>query len=221
MNEAVQTFTYSDNVFQRVRSVNEAKAVILTNEGPGLDTDTRWRVETPYQLGLIEENCRKLTPNSVVLDYGCGIGRMAKALIDRFGCFVVGVDIAAPMRALAADYVGSDRFFACSPYALDLMTARGFKFDLAVSIWVLQHCQHLDQDIQRIHRALKETGELFVVNDHRRILPTSAGRWADDGQSISEALAELFDEVKSGEMDASVVGLAARGAFWATYYPSV
>ena len=56
-----------------------------------------------------------LAPNSdmVVLDYGCGVGRLAKAMIEAKGCAVIGLDISARMRTLAQDYVASDRLSPC------------------------------------------------------------------------------------------------------------
>jgi cyclopropane fatty-acyl-phospholipid synthase-like methyltransferase len=58
----------------------------------------------------------------VVLDYGCGIGRLAKAMIDASGCSVVGLDTSPEMRKLADDYVGSDRFIAVSPSQFDALS---------------------------------------------------------------------------------------------------
>ena len=37
----------------------------------------------------------KLTSDSWVLDYGCGVGRLAKVMIEHYGCRVVGVDISS------------------------------------------------------------------------------------------------------------------------------
>jgi SAM-dependent methyltransferase len=49
-----------------------------------------------------------LDRNSLVLDYGCGIGRIAKELIKQTGCHVIGVDISPSMLGLAYPYVHSD-----------------------------------------------------------------------------------------------------------------
>ena len=68
----------------------------------------------------------QLGPNDVVLDYGCGIGRMAKELILRHNCRVIGVDISPNMRALSVQYVNSDNFFACPPAMLGVFWTAGF-----------------------------------------------------------------------------------------------
>ena len=111
---------YRPQVFD-VPDVGAAKGMILTPE-PGTTTAERWELETPYlvaaigrELGLDAEYC--------VLDFGCGIGRIAKGLIERYGCRVMGVDISERMRALAPEYVGSARFAAWSPDELDRETA--------------------------------------------------------------------------------------------------
>jgi SAM-dependent methyltransferase len=90
--------TYNSGIFE-VANLDDARRIILTPEG-GLTTDERWESETPYLVGLVAENLQ-LTADSVIVDYGCGIGRLARELIARYGCRVVGVDISAQMRSLA------------------------------------------------------------------------------------------------------------------------
>jgi SAM-dependent methyltransferase len=102
---------------------------------------------------LVARHCG-LGSGSVVLDYGCGIGRVAKELIARHGCHVIGVDISPGMRALSVEYVDSDGFFACSPASLMLLISGGLRVDIAVSIWVLQHCLRPAEDIELLRRAI-------------------------------------------------------------------
>jgi len=128
--------TYNPNVFA-VANLAQAKAIILTDED-GVDSDTRWQAETPYLADLIGQEIAP-QPGQLVIDYGCGIGRLAKEMIARFDCFVLGVDISAHMRSLAAAYVESDKFTVCAPAMLDDLAARGLRADAAISVWVLQH----------------------------------------------------------------------------------
>ena len=160
--------TYRPEFFD-AQTEQEARAVILTGEGS--TTDERWRTETPWICGLLAETI-PLAADSVVVDYGCGIGRLAKELIARHGCRVVGVDISARMRAMAADYVQSDRFVALAPDMFDGLVANGFVADAALAIWVLQHCLTPADDIGRIDAALKPSGKLFVLNNLYRAVPT-------------------------------------------------
>jgi hypothetical protein len=66
-----------------VNNLAEAMSIILTPEGS--TTADRWETETPYLADLIGQQCA-LRPDSLVLDYGCGIGRLAHELISRHNC---------------------------------------------------------------------------------------------------------------------------------------
>src|SRR5678816_852457 len=173
--------TYSPAVFD-VGTIEQAKQIILTPQA-GLSTDQRWKSETPYLLDLIDKSC-SVTEQSIVLDYGCGIGRMSRALIDKYNCRVVGADISPSMRALAAAYVSSDKFFVCAPSALDWSR---INFDLALAVWVLQHCFDVGADVSRIRSRMTPKGQLFVVNDKRRIVPSNRG-WVNDGKDVHSIL---------------------------------
>jgi SAM-dependent methyltransferase len=180
--------TYNPHVFD-VATIGDAMQIILTPEDS--TTEHRWVTETPYLANLIAR-CFSLTEKSLVLDYGCGIGRLAKELIARHGCSVVGVDISASMRSIAVVYVGSDRFFTCPPPMLDRLTERGVAFDLALAVWVLQHCADVRDDIARITRALVPDGELFLVNQRSRAVPTVELGWVDDGLDVYALLKQGF-----------------------------
>ena len=65
--------TYNPEIFS-VPDLLHAKKIILTAESSS--TEERWKTETPMLAGLIAAH-NKIGPDTVVLDYGCGIGRMA------------------------------------------------------------------------------------------------------------------------------------------------
>lgn len=209
---ALRQATYSPAVFN-VGDIEQAKRIILTTEGK-FTTDERWRVETPYLLSLIERTM-DLGEDSVVLDYGCGIGRMSKALIERFGCRVVGVDISVSMRALAAVYVSSDKFAAMAPDMLSQFEG----FDAALAIWVLQHCYDVDEDVARIGGSLNLGGRLFVVNDLRRIVPTREAGWVNDDKDVLEVLkAAGFSGDGPQPLDYEAMGeLIAASSYWGVW----
>jgi SAM-dependent methyltransferase len=153
-----------------------------------------------------------------VIDYGCGIGRLAKEMIERFGCTVIGVDISANMRGLAASYVGSDRFFACAPEMLDQLVARGIRADAAISIWVLQHCFAPAQDIERLRESLIHGGRLLVVNNRARAVPTLEAAWVHDGIDIRQLLESRFKPRAQGTLDpAHVTQTVTDFSFFGTY----
>ena len=183
--------TYNPQVFD-VRDVEQAKRIILTEIPSGATTQERWQQETPLLVELLDRFA--LTEDDVVLDYGCGIGRMAKALIDRFSCKVIGIDISPTMLALATDYVDDSRFTAMTIEQCDELN---LEFDAAIAVWVLQHCRTPEDDIAAIHRHLKSNGQLAVVNDaFVRYVPCvrygSTG-WFEDQVNIWILLNRYFD----------------------------
>jgi 2-polyprenyl-3-methyl-5-hydroxy-6-metoxy-1,4-benzoquinol methylase len=207
--------TYNPAIFD-VPNLEWAKDVILTVEA-GVSTEDRWATETPYVADLIGEALRP-TQESLILDYGCGVGRLARELIHRHGCTVIGVDISASMRRLSADYVDSDRFMACAPATLGALTGAGLRFDGAISIWVLQHCLEPDSDLAAIHAALKPRGGLFLVNNSFRVVPTVEHDWVNDGVDVEALIAERFTRKARGALSADhVAENLARNAFWAAY----
>src|SRR5260221_3100781 len=174
-----------------VGTMEEAQAVIL-HPRPGGTVDERWTCETPYLGGLIEKHLG-LTKDTLLLDFGCGVGRLSWETMRRTGCKAVGVDYSASMRALAASYVDSPRFMACAVEMLDVLGP--FQFDAAITVWVLQHCLNPIIEIRQITRALKPGGLLFVLND-KRCIPTNHGFVSDD----ADVKAMLFANLKLKEV---------------------
>ena len=64
--------SYDASVFD-VADLDAAKRIILTPENS--TTQERWAVETPYLVELIAAHL-PIDRETVLLDYGCGIGRM-------------------------------------------------------------------------------------------------------------------------------------------------
>ena len=117
-------------------------------------------------------------------------------MIARHGCRVIGVDISATMRAMAADHVKSDRFVAVSPDMLDGLAANGFAADAA----------------------LKANGKLFVLNNIYRALPTREQAWFNDGIDIKATLDQHFDVVRAGKPPEEVTPRDLKDIiFWSFY----
>jgi len=169
---------YRPNVFD-VTDEKAAREIILTPAG-GQSTDQRWEIETPYVANRVAE-LLDLDARDTIIDFGCGIGRISKVLIENTGCSVLGVDISASMRELAVGYVGSERFRAVSPEELDRMAQGGWRADGAFACWVLQHCPQPEAEIVRIVGALHPASDLVVFN-----LATTQAIPVDVGWSLQE-----------------------------------
>lgn len=204
--------TYNPAVFD-VTDQDHARAVILT-EDADRTADERWAVETPYLLGLIQG--LGVTPETMVLDYGCGIGRVSKAVVDANNCPTFGVDISPSMRKLAHEYVNHPRFFVGPPAALRMLTEQ---FDVALAIWVLQHCGRLEQDIDSIRASLKPGGRLFVLNETKRFVPTTEHLWVDDGKDVRQLLTDAFGEpTETVTLNADALGAWTAGRVWCSVF---
>lgn len=197
-----ETVTYSRKIFD-VADEASAKNIILTPEF-GLSTTQRWETETPYFLNIISET---INPQAgrLYIDYGCGIGRLSKVMIEQFDCRILGVDISERMRSLAPDYVNSQQFSIVSPHMLHSLVEGGLKTDGALSVWALQHCLSPKMDLDLIQGSLKKGASFLVINLKGRAVPTAQGRWANDGIDVRELLKEKFRLVKELTLNPDIV----------------
>jgi 2-polyprenyl-3-methyl-5-hydroxy-6-metoxy-1,4-benzoquinol methylase len=162
----------------------------------------------------------ELDEKSLVLDYGCGIGRIAKDLIKKTGCNVIGVDISPTMLGFAYPYVNSSNFSAISPSTFGyLIDKHNLRFDLAICVWVLQHCLDPEHDVAQIRTAMKDKGKLFVVNNIKRVVPTLERGWVDDLVDVDKVIKySNFQELAHGQLNPKVVpDVLHKNAFWALY----
>jgi SAM-dependent methyltransferase len=181
---------YRPDVFE-VATEQQAMGIILTPE-MGTTTAERWEKETAYLVADIGKHLG-LTADSCVLDYGCGIGRVAKGLIEAYGCRVVGVDFSRSMQLMSPGYVLSERFVMWSPEVLGKMVEKGFRADAAICLWVIQHVAEPAKTIAQIAAAIRDGGLLYSLNQIRRAVPTDRG-WIDDRFDMRKGLCEAFVE---------------------------
>ena len=174
------------------RFVSDSKSdlarIILTG-----DTQERWEKETPvFGDSLIKH--LNITEDSVVLDFGVGIGRLAKAVIEKTNCTVIGVDISLDMLRESINYVSHKHYIPMPISAFRKMQQMNkLKIDCAYSVWVLQHCLDFDDVYHLIRDALPDKGPFFVANTNRRWIPIEGPEhWANDGVNIKERISEDF-----------------------------
>lgn len=211
----MERVTYNPGIFA-APDLKAAKRIIVTGT-VDQGTEDRWQRETPYLAELLGE-LLEIRPGMLVVDYGCGVGRLSKALIERFNCLVMGVDSSAEMRGLAPAYVDHPNFSVVSRRTFQGLIGGGLRAQAAFSVWVLQHCLRPLEDIGLIADALPPGASIAIVNTLRRVVPTIESGWADDGLDLQALLAERFSPVSTGKLDAEVVGPAtAAASYWTAY----
>ena len=190
-DEAVDNY-FQPGVFD-VSNLEEAMRIILTSEA-GFSPRERWEQETPLMGEML---AKRLSPssNQTVIDYGSGVGRLAKQLIERTGCNVIGVDISRSMRVLSHMYCESDCYFSCSKNSLQTLIKGGLRANAAFSVWVLQHAENPERDIDLIYDALADDANFLVVNLNSRCLPTDQG-WQDDGINVKQLIEHRFQVIQ-------------------------
>jgi SAM-dependent methyltransferase len=191
MPQPDEPIRYAQRLFD-VSDREEARSIILQAPDPAL-CDWRWANETPWFGRLIVSACA-VDSESRILDFGCGLGRLAKWLIDNVGCRVVGVDISPSMRELAVEYVDSDRFAVISyeEFCADPRVGEGF--DGAFACYVLQHVERPDRDVPAIAAALRPGAGFLLVNSLLRWVPTTHGLARDDFDVFAITRASLVEE---------------------------
>jgi len=110
-------------------------------------TDNQWKIEEFFATGretvdadvAYLQSKVTLAPQSRVLDFGCGVGRLSQALAGHFSD-VHGVDVAEPMVELARQHNHHDErvTYHHNP-ASDLRLFPKGHFDLIYSVITLQH----------------------------------------------------------------------------------
>jgi SAM-dependent methyltransferase len=206
-------YTFAPEIFN-VSDIASAKKIILTPNG--LTTEERWATETPYLADLIGKTLG-ITSASMILDYGCGIGRVSRALIERFQCRMVGVDISSSMKVLSHDYVQSDYFFSCSNAMLSALIDRGIRFDGALSVWVLQHSPWPEQDINLIKRALSRGAVASFSTTNDVLFRPANSRGSMTGSTSRQRCRRLLGCGRKARCRAVATQSTHESSFWATF----
>lgn len=202
--------------FFETEDPKRARELILTKNFT-MSSDERWEKETPYLLDKISK-ALPLSSEHLVLDYGCGIGRLAKGIIEKYRCRVLGIDISSSMRTMAENYVSSTLFRAIHPTQLDVELSSGLTVDHAYAVWVLQHTADPHQELTRLQGAVKPGGNLYLVNTAGRCVPCDLG-WVNDGIDIYGLMPTYgFRETHKEQMDLYPDGGDPGKAHWMVTY---
>jgi SAM-dependent methyltransferase len=151
----------------------EARARRFAGNGAGLAAVCSFGM--PYFYNRTIDLCQRLAlrrwlkvrPGMHVLDVGCGVGRWSRVLAAR-GASVTGIDVSPTMiaearrRTTGVPLRGRCRFLVQDLAALQA----GDKFDLVLSVTVLQHIVEVDAlraALQRMVQHLAEDGAMVLL----------------------------------------------------------
>jgi SAM-dependent methyltransferase len=138
--------------WNNIATRKEWRSYILPRENDS-DFDSEGFVEAQRLFYFFDKN-------SLVVDYGCGIGRVLQYVAERVG-FVVGLDICDGFleRARAANYGDNVAFFQSDEFHDENVA------DFVYSLMVLQHNDEPNREkiMSRIHGILK-SGKMAIVS---------------------------------------------------------
>lgn len=99
-----------------------------------------------------------------ILDVGCGPGFYLVEILDLVGPggHVAGVDLSAPMLALAAKRAGSRDNFELAEAPATALPFDDESFDAALSVQVLEYVDDLEQALGELHRVIRPGGRVVL-----------------------------------------------------------
>lgn len=180
----------------------------------GFTAQQRMEAETPAFAKKIIEYVKLLyagvkNPKTAqILDYGCGVGRLAKEIFEQnntahvstSSLAIMGVDDSQHMLNEAQHYVKHMNFTTKLPVELDF-SGKDLKFDLAYLIYVLQHVPAIEirEILSRIYSHLKDDGIfIYCSSDYRMCIRFDNKGFFDDrflGVNLQEEVERYFDKV--------------------------
>ena len=175
-----------------VTTITQAMNVVLSFEA---DKPEKFYRETKFLVDTIQ-NENIITNESTVLDFGCGMGRVSKELVKTFDCSVLGFDISESMKTFATLYVSNPRKFK----TISEMPADN-SVDVCLAVFVLQHVENPQQEIEKIVKTLKPNGYLVLVNEDNRFVPNDVDDkgfviWDNDNFNVFTEIEKHLTKVK-------------------------
>lgn len=146
-------------------NIDDAKKSILWYDD--WDEATENTIELMQKMGVIKAE-------SLVVDWGCGVGRIASKLVERYrNVTVLAVDCSIKMLRHALSYIKPQYLRKIVLVTDEFILSHTNLFencaDLVIFIEAFQHIPEpvLDQMLPRIEKLLKKNGELFVFGNRQ------------------------------------------------------
>ncbi|GEM_PF-6642344 len=111
-----------------------------------------------YFFEYFKSHIKKDNSGTLILDAGCGTGKIAKRLAD-FGFRVYGVDFSKEIISLAKQYAPQVNFQTSSLYKLPFSSNM---FDIVICLGVFQTVGNMSQALGEVSRVLKPGGTMIV-----------------------------------------------------------
>ena len=124
------------------------------------------------------------------------MGRVSKELVKTFDCTVLGFDISESMKTFATLYVSNPRKFKTIS---EMPTDNSV--DVCLAVFVLQHVENPQQEIEKIVNTLKPNGYLVLVNEDNRFIPNDVDNkgfviWDNDNFNVFNEIEKHLTKVK-------------------------
>jgi SAM-dependent methyltransferase len=155
---------YWASAFDRAASVSAATGVALYSLG-----NEELLAQATAEIVAWMEARALLTRESVVLDLGCGAGRMLSPVAERVRT-VVGIDVSERMLQVAQRTLASRRnAHAMRTSGKDLQAFRNGSFDLVYAVDSFPYLVHAGEDLAKLHfrearRVLRPNGSFVLFN---------------------------------------------------------
>lgn len=165
------------------KSFEEGKNCVV-GDCNGYTMQERWDQETPL---FAKEISKYIPEGGTAVDYGCGVGRLAKIILDLRNdeTFIIGVDESEEMRNESERYINNTGTFdSCAPEQLtNEINDMEKKADLIYLVYVLQHVPaiYIREILSRISFNLKDDGKfIYCSSDFRMAINFDEPGFFDD-----------------------------------------
>lgn len=146
------------------------------------------------KLSVIYDSLSSIDEDSLVLDFGCGDGKIARGIIEKFGCRVVGVDISKKARELAL-LNNPKNFLVLSPRQFQQRVVEGLRFDAGVAVDVVEYSPSPVVDLSLVKASLKDDALVYITTSKENKIPTKDG-FINMETKKDEIISTLFKNIE-------------------------